>query len=338
MPHPPRPLVSVVFSFRNEELVLAELLDRLHAALEPLDVDYEFVLVNDASTDRSLEILKERAETDGAIRIVTMSSRFGLNPCFRAGMREARGDAVVTMDADLQDPPELIPELIATWRGGADVVYATRIAREGESVFKTWLTKAAYRVLRGVSDTDLPVETGMFRLMSRRVVEELNRIDERDAYLRGIITWIGFDQRGVSYRREKRFAGRTHFPLFSRGPYREFTAGLVGFGSALLDWIFFGGAALTGAALLWLLGLFVVKVLAGGVAAAWFLAATIALFAGVQLFALGLIGSFIGRIYLQVNHRPEYIVAERWGPSGDGADGVTDPAVSPATDRAAGGR
>ncbi|MEX1096817.1 MAG: glycosyltransferase family 2 protein [Planctomycetales bacterium] len=317
-----RDLISVVFSFRNEELVLPELLDRLHAVLRPLDVDYEFVFVNDASTDRSLEILKERSARDDAIRIVTMANRFGLNPCFKAGIRHARGDAVITMDADLQDPPEVIPELIRNWRAGADVVYATRSAREGESTFKSWITRTAYRILRKVSDTDLPVEAGMFRLMSRRVVDELNRIDERRPYLRGVISWVGFDQRGILYRREKRFAGKAHFPLFGRAPYREFIAGLVGFGDVILDWILFGGVAVTGAALFWLVCLGIAHVSTAGVGAAWFLAAALSLFAGVQLVATGLVAQFVARVYAQVNRRPEYIVAETWGFPDDERRGV----------------
>lgn len=311
--NPPRESLSVVFSFRNEEPVLNELIDRLHAALRPLDLEYEFIFVNDASTDRSLEILKQRGREDGRIRVVTMSNRYGLNPCFRAGMRYARGDAVVVMDADLQDPPEVIPEMVRIWREGADVVTAVRNGREGESRFKTWVTKTAYRILHRLSDTDLPVEAGMFRLMSRRVVDELNRIDERRPYLRGLVSWVGFDQREIPYRREKRFAGRTHFPLLSRAPYREFIAGIVGFGDVLLDWILIGGVALTGLSFVWLVALAVTHLLGDGVGGIWFLAAAIALFAGVQLIATGFVAQVAMRVYAQVNHRPEYIVAETWG-------------------------
>src|SRR3989344_746294 len=230
MPMSNRQLLSVVLSFRNEDGVISELVNRLGGALEPLGLDYELIFVNDASTDSSLQLLLEIAGRDPRVKIISMSRTFGVSQCVLAGMSYARGDAVVYMDADLQDPPEVIPELVKNWREGADVVYTTRLDRQGESLFKMWLTKWAYKILRSSSsDFSLPVDSGDFKLLSRRVVRELLQLTEKDPFLRGLVSWIGFKQVSVKYHRDARYAGSTHYPLISLTPWRAFIAGLASF-------------------------------------------------------------------------------------------------------------
>ncbi len=305
--------LSVVFSFRNEEEVLDELIRRLHAALKPTGLEYEFVFVNDCSTDRSLEILLAHAEEDKAIRIVNMSARFGVNPCFLAGMEHARGDAIVTLDTDLQDPPEVIPELVEKWRDGADVVYTTRSAREGEAAIQLWLTKVAYRVVNRLSDTELPVDSGMFKLMSRRVVDRLLSMKEQDPYLRGLITWVGFEQVQVVYRREARYAGVRHFPLLGKGPVEEFARGLLSFSQFPLVFVFLLGLAASAGSLVVLAAFLLGRVAGVAVSFTYGWMSLLVLLAGAQLLALGILGLYLGRIYDQVKDRPLYIVESTHG-------------------------
>src|SRR5262245_34485915 len=209
-------LVSVVLSFRNEEEVLKELVHRLANVLYPITQDYELIFVNDASSDNSLDVLKTMSLEDSRIKVINMSRTFGVSQCALAGMAYSSGQAVITMDADLQDPPEVIPELVQRWREGADVVYTVRKSRASESKVKLAVTHWAYRVLRLTSDIDMPVESGDFKLMSRRVVNSLIRLNEKDPFLRGLVRWVGFKQVPVSYSREARFAGKSHFAFYGR--------------------------------------------------------------------------------------------------------------------------
>src|SRR5262245_8750862 len=209
-------LISVVLSFRNEEQVLQELVFRLKNAFSAMTEKYEFIFVNDASTDNSLAMLRRMAVEDCRIRVINMSRTFGVSQCALAGMSYSSGQAVITMDADLQDPPEVIPELVEKWREGADVVYTVRKSRASESKVKLAVTHWAYRVLRLTSDIDMPVESGDFKLMSRRVVNSLIRLNEKDPFLRGLVRWVGFKQVPVSYSREARFAGKSHFAFYGR--------------------------------------------------------------------------------------------------------------------------
>ncbi len=224
-----RALVSVVLSFRNEAANIPTLVSRLHAALSTQPVEYELIFVNDASADDSLNVLLRQREQNPRVKIITMSRRFGVAECVRAGMAAARGDAVVYMDADLQDPPEIIPELVRQWRDGADVVHTVRTHRHGESRTKMSLTRLAYRLIRIGATIDLPVDAGDFKLLSRRAVDHVLQLAESDPYLRGLVVWIGFRQTLVGYERDARHAGRTHFPFFSRNPWKTFVLGLTSF-------------------------------------------------------------------------------------------------------------
>ena len=223
-------LVSVVLSFRNEEEVIPELISRLQKTLRSLPEDYELIFVNDASTDASLEVLLRHGDEDPKIKIINMSRRFGVAPCVTAGFQHAKGDAVVYMDADLQDPPEFIPTLLEKFRQGVDVVHTTRTRRKGESRIKMWITKWAYRTINLVAEIEVPTNTGDFKLLSRRAVHWVVRLREHDPFMRGLVAWVGFRQTSVFYEREARFAGRTHFSLWrTAGPAREFIRGITSF-------------------------------------------------------------------------------------------------------------
>lgn len=310
--HPP--LLSVVFSFRNEEEVIPELVERLQAVAARLPVNCEFVFVNDASTDRSLELLADRARTDPRIKVVTLSRRFGVMEGFWAGMQHARGDAVVTMDCDLQDPPELIPEMVEKWQAGAMVVYTVRTAREGESAAKTLLTRLAYKVIHWVSNEEMPVEAGDFKLIGRRVVDELLQLKERDPYLRGLVSWMGFQQIPVYYKRAARWKGRHHFPLFrSKGPLMQFVAGLTSFSVLPLTVFLVLGVVLTVLSAVAGLGLCAMKLLAAATPPWGWLIALLTFLTGLQLSAVGALGLYVGRIYNDVRNRPRYLVASTIG-------------------------
>jgi dolichol-phosphate mannosyltransferase len=311
-------LISVVLSFRNEEEVIPELVDRLRRSLTGAGLDYELIFVNDASTDRSLALLEEQRARDRRVKILNMSRRFGVAPCVVAGMRHARGDALVYMDADLQDPPELIPELVARWREGADVVYTVRTARRGESRLKMALTQAAYRTIRAVSEIDLPVEAGDFRLLSRRALERLLELEESDLYLRGLASWIGFRQVAVPYERQARGGGQGHFPLLGRGPLTTFLAGVTSFSNVPLVSLLVIGALGIAASLLALL-LYAVRLVAGSDPSAVSGLVPLAALAWSSLvLALGILAVYVGRIHREVLRRPRYLV--------ESAIGFDDPA------------
>lgn len=307
-------LLSVVLSFRNEAEVIPELIDRLDEAITGAGLDYELIFVNDASTDRSRAILEERRAANPRIKIVNMSRRFGVAPCVMAGFQYARGDAVVYMDTDLQDPPELIPTLVEKWRAGADVVYTVRTDRRGESRAKLALTRAAYRAIARFSSIDLPVEAGDFKLLSRRVVDEVLRLGEQDLYMRGLVTWVGFRQESVPYERQPRGAGLTHFPLFgSMGPITTFVAGFTSFSHAPLMLSLLLGVAFGAAAKLTLLGMIVAWLVGSPPSAAAALIAIGVLCWATLLFGIGVLGLYLARIHREALGRPRYIVESAVG-------------------------
>lgn len=303
-------LVSVVFSFRNEESNIPELVKRVAQVFAEIpDTSCEMVFVNDASTDGSLELLKQ-LQLSYPIRIVNMSRRFGVTPCVLAGFENARGDAVLTMDSDLQDPPELIPQLIERFRAGAEVVHTTRTHRDGESALKMWVTRRAYRIINYFSDIHLPENTGDFKLLSRRVTREILNLSEADPYLRGLAVWVGYQQDFVYYRRQARFTGATHFPLFSKGPAREFIRGLSSFSAAPLYFALLSGFATTALSIALVIYAIIVKITGAAVQGTSGILIALAFFSGVILFTIGLIGLYVGRIYNEVKGRPRYIVKE----------------------------
>ncbi len=310
----PAGLVSVVFSFRNERETIPELVRRLHTVFEAGNVEYELIFVNDASTDGSLETLLAERQRNPRVKIINMSRRFGVAEFARAGLAAATGDAVVYMDADLQDPPEVIPRLLEKWRGGAAIVHTVRTHRHGESPLKMWLTRLAYRLIQSGSSIQLPIDAGDFKLLSRPAVNHLLGLRETDPYIRGLVVWLGFTQAFVPYERDARHAGRTHFPFFSRNPWKTFFMGLTSF--SFMPIYLLGIVAIVGLAAAVLLA--VVGLMASY--ADPFVPTFYAMFTfywATTLAAVAAVGLYIVRIYKDVRGRPQYIVESTMGfPSG----------------------
>jgi len=307
-------LISVVVPCYNEEDVIrathSRLVDVFSSQLS--EYDLELVYVNDGSRDSTISLLRQLQVSDSRVRIVSFSRNFGHQVAVTAGVDHASGDAVVLIDADLQDPPEVIVEMIARWRDGYDVAYGVRTDRAGESVFKLWTAKLFYRAINRLSSTPIPLDTGDFRLLDRKVVAALRSMPERDRFLRGIVSWVGFRQIAVPYRRAARFAGETKYPL---GKMLRFAIdGVTSFSVAPLKaatWMGFTASliALLGVAYAIIIRLFTRQWVSGW--AALFVA--VLFVGGVQLIALGIIGEYIGRIYGEVKRRPLYLVGERLG-------------------------
>lgn len=309
-------LLSVIVPCYNEAAVLRATHERLSRTLGSLpDIDFEIIFVDDGSSDETFQLLTELHATYRRVRVVRLSRNFGHQVAVTAGLAEASGDAIAIIDADLQDPPEVIPEMIDLWNAGSDVVYGSRVTREGESRFKLWTAKAFYRMINRLSDTEIPLDTGDFRLIDRKVADVLLAMPERGRFLRGMVSWVGFRQTPVFYKREARHAGTSKYPLLKM--IRFAMDGIVSFSILPLRL-----AALTGLAAIWiaLAGIVVavvVRVFAlydlqlGRGWASLFVA--ILFMGGVQLLCLGLIGEYLGRIYTEVKQRPLYAVRERLG-------------------------
>jgi len=305
-------LVSVVFSFRNEADNIPPLIARLDTVLTGAGVPYELIFVNDASTDDSLAILTKERDRNPRVKIINLSRRFGVAEGVAAGLSAASGDAVVYMDTDLQDPPEIIPQMIASFRNGADVVHTVRTHRRGESALKMWATRLAYRVIQSGAQIQLAVDAGDFKLLSRRAVDHLLRLPESDPYFRGLLVWIGFNQAFVPYERDARHAGRTHFPFFSRNPWKTFALGVTSF-SFVPIYAFLALAAA---------GLLAGAILALTTAVTWARGSSVEIVGFVTLLLLlwstvmagiGIVGLYVARIYKDVRGRPHYIVQSTVG-------------------------
>ena len=320
-----KPVFSFILPVFNEEEMLEETYRRLAGLLDSLSAEGEIILVDDGSCDRSLEMMRDLRQRDLRVRYLSLARNFGHQIAVTAGLRFAQGDAVVVLDADLQDPPELIPAMIDKWRAGYQVVYAQRTARQRESPAKKLFAYLFYRVLRLLTNVDMPADTGDFCLMDRRVVDVLNALPERGRYLRGLRAWIGFRQTAVPFKRDPRFAGsvkytfRKSFALaltgivsFSRVPLRIATyLGLLVAGFALMMivvviyWRFFHPAAP-------LIGYTIIT------AAIFFLGA-------VQLLCLGILGEYIGRVYEEVKGRPIFTLKEVGGITSAPSSNINQP-------------
>lgn len=304
-----RPLVSVVVPVFNEEDCLAALHRRLTDVLSKLGDDYEILFVDDGSHDRSLEILRQLQRVDPRVGYHSFSRNFGHESASTCGLLEAQGQTVVIIDADLQDPPELIAELLERWHEGYDLIYAQRSSRQGE----TWLTRftshAFYRLLDRLTRVEMPVDTGDYRLMDRAVVEAFRRLPERNRFVRGMIAWTGFRKTAVFYDRDARLAGETKYNFRKR--LRLALDAICGFSTVPLRWITYAGALTSAAAAFAFCGALVATVVWGLASVGWaMLAAALTLLAGVQLLALGLLGEYVGRILVEVQARPLYLVGE----------------------------
>ena len=301
-------MISIIFSFRNEEAVLRELVARVEQTMAQAGLAYELIFVNDDSTDRSLEVLCDLAQHNDRIKIITMSRRFGVHPCVLAGMRYASGDVVIYMDADLQDPPELIPDMVDRYRDGADVVNMTRTDRYGEHPLKMLLTRLAYRVINRLSDIPILEDTGDFKLLSRRVVNHLLNMQETDPFMRGLVYWVGFRQESIFYERAVRAAGKTHFSIFGSGPLKEFIRGATSFSVAPLYISLLIGAFSTVIAFIILLSILIQKLLGMNLPGWTAIMSAILFMGGTLHLCIGLTGIYVGKIHIQTRNRPLYIV------------------------------
>lgn len=310
--------LSIVFSFRNEEDALRIIFPRLRKVCSGMGLkDYEFIFVNDCSTDKSLDILLQEQQAGQDLIIVNTSRRFGVSECVLAGLKEASGDYVVYMDIDLQDPPELVPEMLTlALKEEADVVYTTRLSRKGESWFKLKLTALGYWILNTFSAIDVPPNSGDFKLLSRRVVSELLRLKEHKPFMRGLVTWVGFKQVQFFYDRDPRAAGETHFPIFSRRViYNFLDSALISFSDAPLKAALAMGVLVTLGASLLFIWIIVQKAMGWALPGWSAIMATMLVLGGIQLMVTGVMGLYLHTIYIQVKGRPLYIVDRVYKPS-----------------------
>ncbi len=312
---PPPPLLSVVSPVFNEAAGLVEFYERCTKALETVDpaIHHELIFVDDGSTDDSLHVLHELQRQDERIKIISLSRNFGHQLAITSGMDHAFGDAVVVIDSDLQDPPEVIADMVEQWRAGFQVVYGVRSSRAGESGFKLVTAKAFYRLMNRLSETELPADTGDFRLLDQRVVAELRGIREENRYIRGLVSWIGFRQTAVHYERDARFAGESKFTV---GRMVRFAAdGVTSFSEKPLRFAVQIGLLITALTLVLALWIVIGRLLSPEDSFPGFasLAVIVLFLGGVQLLSIGLLGEYIGRIYRESKRRPLYVVAERSG-------------------------
>jgi len=308
----PRPELSVVVPCMNEEAVLRETNRRLIAVLEQTTPSFEIVYVDDGSKDSTPDLLRDLQTHDHRIRVIRFSRNFGHQIAITAGLEHSLGDAAVIIDADLQDPPEVIQQFFSKWLEGYDVAYGVRSRREGETTFKLWTAKIFYRLMSRLSETAIPLDTGDFRLMDRGVVDALLAMPERDRFVRGMVSWLGFSQVGVPYERAERFAGRTKFSIFKM--LRFAMDGIVSFSVLPLRITTWVGFAASGVAMVEIALALINKIFTNGLVRGWTSTVIAVWFVGgVQLICLGIIGEYVGRIYGESKRRPLYVLREKMG-------------------------
>jgi len=304
-------IVTLIIPVYCEEEVIEECYKRIKSVMNSLtNYGYELIFINDGSTDNTLNILKNIVTQDKRVRIINFSRNFGHQVAITAGLDKADSDAAIIIDADLQDPPELIPAMIKKWEEGNKIVYAKRVTRKGEKKFKLWSASIFYWVLKKLTDIKIPLNTGDFRLVDNRVVRELRKIKEKNRFVRGLSSWVGFQQVGIEYERDKRFAGKTKYPIkkmmkfaldgilsFSQKPLKiALNIGFISIflGFAMIIYVFIGK-------------IFFPAITMSGWAS---ILIAVVFFGGIQLFTIGIIGEYIGRIYDETKNRPLYIIEE----------------------------
>jgi len=311
-------LHSIVVPMFNESPVAEEFIKRATAALASLP-DYEIIVIDDGSKDDTFAIVSALADHDPHLKLVRFARNFGHQTATTAGIDLAGGDTVTVIDADLQDPPELIPKMIELWRGGTDIVFAVRESRAGESAFKTATAAAYYRLLRRTAQVDIPLDTADFRLMSRKATEGLKAMRERSRYMRGLVGWMGLNRASITYHRDPRFAGETKYPL--RKMAKLATDGILSFSTSPLRIATWLGVASAALGFLVALSAVLTKLTGGYAVPGWASTIVAVLFVGgMQLITLGVIGAYIGRVYDEVRNRPLYLIESVRGFDQDTAD------------------
>jgi len=310
-----KPVYSVVAPVYNEEETLPVFYARLTAVLEGLGEPYEIVLVNDGSRDGSYRVMRDLHVRDPRVRAVDFSRNFGHQVAISAGLDHARGDAVVIIDSDLQDPPEVIRELVARWKEGAEVVYAQRKRRSGETRFKLLTAALFYRTIRRLTSVDIPRDTGDFRLLDRCVVDTLVRMREHHRFMRGLSVWVGFRQEAVRYDRAERYAGETKYPLSKM--VRFALDAITSFSHVPLQLATTLGFVIAGISFLGIVIAAIIRLFNGGIVGQGTTISAVLLLGGIQLIFLGVLGEYLGRIYDEVRARPLYIAREVLGEGGE---------------------
>lgn len=304
------PELSVIIPCYNEEAVLGECQRRVSGVLDAIGVSYECVYVDDGSSDHTwLELVAMQQAGAGRVVAVSLSRNFGHQPAVSAGLTLARGKAVVILDADLQDPPELIPEMVSMWRAGSEVVYGVRESRAGESGFKVWTARMFYRVINRLSDVEIPTDTGDFRLIDRRVVDVMLTMPERHRLLRGICSWVGFRQTPLRYHRAARFAGVTKYPL--KKMLGLAADGIISFSVVPLRLMTLAGVLTAVLSLVGIVWALAVRMMTHEWVAGWAtLFIALLFFSGMQMMCVGVMGEYVGRIYTEVKQRPLFVIRD----------------------------
>ena len=304
--------ISVVIPMYYEEKVANECYKRVKESLEKIDnYNYEIIFVNDGSKDKTLDILEELASKDKSIKVISFSRNFGHQAAVTCGLQYVTGDAIVIIDADLQDPPELIPEMIKLWENGNEVIYGKRKSREGENVFKLLSAKMFYKTLNALSDVEIPKDTGDFRLVDRKVVDTINSLPEHNKFLRGLFSWVGYKQYAYEYERKERFAGETKYPL--KKMLKLAADGIISFSTKPLKIVGgFGIFSIIVSILLLIYTLISYVLKLNHLSAGWTsIMVAITFFAGVQLTSIWIMSEYIGRIYDETKQRPQYIIDKK---------------------------
>lgn len=304
--------ISIVIPVYYEEKVIEECYNRVAKVIENLkNYNYEIIFINDGSKDATLNILEQIACKNEKVKVISFSRNFGHQAAVTAGLKEVSGDACVIMDADLQDPPELIPQMIELWEQGNDVIYGKREKRKGESIFKLLTAKMFYKTLNILSDTKIPKDTGDFRLVDRKVVEVINNLPEHNKFLRGLFSWVGFKQVSIEYERQKREAGKTKYPF--RKMIKLASDGIISFSTKPLKIMgTLGIISITISVMLLIYALVSYVLKLNQLSPGWTsIMVAITFFAGVQLLSIWIMSEYIGRIYEETKKRPEYIIEKK---------------------------
>ena len=304
--------ISLIIPMYYEEEVAEQCYKRVKTVLDGLDnYDYEIICINDGSKDKTLEILERLAKNDSKLKIISFSRNFGHQAAVTAGLRNVTGDAIVIIDADLQDPPELIPDMLKLWEQGNEVIYGKRKTREGESHFKLFTAKMFYKILNSLSDVEIPKDTGDFRLVDRKVVDTINKLPEHNKFLRGLFSWVGYNQKEFDYERQERFAGKTKYPL--KKMLKLAADGIISFSTKPLKILGMVGifcVIISVLLIIYALVSYFFKL--NQLSAGWTsIMIAVTFFAGVQLISIWILSEYIARIYDESRGRPEYIIKDK---------------------------